>query len=527
MREEKPPMPIPRILLVGAGKFGREHLAEWRRLAAEGEAQFAGIVVQTEASRAALEASAGIRTHRGFEPALLEGVDAVDIVTPSATHADLARRCMSRVNVLVEKPLALDAGEAAELKALAALSGRVLMVGHVYRFHPVVRELKRLIATIPGRPSGIDATMTNPKAEESAGYADANLEFLHLFDIVDFLFGVEPELNMGRRSAGVSQVSVRYPGPMNVNMRMGWSGEGRTRVIRLNYSDRQVTVDLVDNSITVATRNNQVHKSFYPVPAQALRAELRAFLAAIRDPASPHCDAEVGERILRIALGAMPRAKKDRPRVAVIGGGIFGATPALEPAKVAQVSLFERHAELLTEVSFNNQFRHHSGFHYPRSYDTIAEIRATRAEFEAEYEEAIDRDIPTYFCTSASGIEIPAERYLAACMNNNLAFTVEQPPAGVLDFSKVSLSLKTDEAVYDIARLRRLVTERLARNRDIGFHPRTNVVSGVLTEDGTKRLTVQGPEGTREESFDYLVNATYMNRNIVSRWFGFPVEPMR
>jgi glycine/D-amino acid oxidase-like deaminating enzyme len=211
----------------------------------------------------------------------------------------------------------------------------------------------------------------------------------------------------------------------------------------------------------------------------------------------------------------------------VVGGGIFGATCALELAKVAQVSLFERHAELLTEVSFNNQFRHHSGFHYPRSYDTIAEIKATRAEFEAEYEEAINRDIPAYFCTSASGIEIPAERYLAACMNNNLAFTVEQPPAGMLDASKVSLSLRTDEAVYDIPHLRRMVTERLMRNRDIGFHPRTNVVSGVLTQDGTKRLTVQGPDGTREESFDYLVNATYMNRNIVSRWFGFPVEPMR
>jgi len=213
--------------------------------------------------------------------------------------------------------------------------------------------------------------------------------------------------------------------------------------------------------------------------------------------------------------------------VAVIGGGIFGATCALELARVAEVSLFERHAELLTEVSFNNQFRHHSGFHYPRSYDTIAEIKATHHEFEAEYEEAINRDIPAYFCTSATGIEIPAERYLAACMNNNLAFTIESPPAEVLDRSKVSLSLKTDEAVYDLPRLRHIVTERLRRNRDIAFHPATNVVSGVMTAEGSKRLTFVGPDGTREESFDYLVNATYESRNLVSRWFGFPVEPLR
>lgn len=516
----------PRILLIGAGRFGLEHLSEWSRLAADGEAEIAGIVVNSEESRAALRERHGIPVHRGIDDALLRGVDAVDIVTPSGTHAELVRRCAPHAHVLVEKPLALDVKDATELKEVASRSGRVLMVGHLFRFHPVVRELKRLVASIPEFPNGIDGIMTNPK-EEGAELKDPNLEFLHLFDIVDFLFGVEPAMNIGRRNGTVNHVSVRYPGPMNVNLKLGWRGEAKVRTLRLIYSDRQIMADLIDNSIVVSTRHNQVEKSFFAANPGALREELRTFLGALRDPATPHPDAAVGERIVRIAVAAKPRPERARPRVAVIGGGIFGATVALELAKIAQVSLFERHAELLTEVSFNNQFRHHSGFHYPRSYDTIAEIKATRKDFEAEYEEAIIRDIPAYFCTSASGIEIPAERYLAACMNSNLSFTVGGPPEGVLDSSKVSLSLKTDEAVYDIARLRQIVTERLSHNRDIGFHPRTNVVSGVITEDGSKRLTIQGPEGTREESFDYLVNATYMNRNIVARWFGFPVEPLR
>ena len=518
----------PRILLIGAGKFGREHLSEWRRLEDEGLAEIAGIVVESEASRAALAANERTPVHRGFDERLLEGIDAVDIVTPSLTHAALVRRCLARTHVLVEKPLALDEKEAAELRELAAAAGRVLMVGHIFRFHPVVRELKRLVESIPERPSGIDGTMTNPKAEESAAYADANLEFLHLFDIIDFLFGVEPELNLGHRRGGVSHLSVRYPGPMNVKLRVGWAGDGRVRVLRLNYSDRQIAVDLTDNAIVTSTRDNQVEKRFYPARPEALRAELQAFLGVVGKPASPNpADARVAERIVRIATSARPRAGKERPRVAVVGGGIFGATIALELAKVAQVSLFERHAELLTEVSFNNQFRHHSGFHYPRSYDTIAEIKATRREFEAEYEEAVNREIPSYFCTSATGIEIPAERYLAACMNNSLSFRVEAPPADVLDRSKVSLCLKTDEAVYDLPRLRALVTQRVEDCRDIAFHPSTNVVSGVLTADGSKRLTYAGPGGTREESFDYLVNATYENRNLVAKWFGFPVEPLR
>ena len=83
-------------------------------------------------------------------------------------------------------------------------------------------------------------------------------------------------------------------------------------------------------------------------------------------------------------------------------------------------------------------------------------------------------------------------------MNSNLAFTLGGPPEGVLDLSKVSLCLKTDEAVYDVPRLRQIVTDRLRRNKDIRFHPKTNVVSGVIGGDGSKRLTVVGPEGSRE-----------------------------
>jgi len=521
-------MPVlrPRILVIGAGRFGLEHLTEWSRLRDEGVAELAGVVASHPETHEAIGRRFEVPVHGRLEDRLLESADAVDIVTPSRTHAELVRRCLPQAHVLVEKPLASEECEARELGELARRHGRVLMVGHLFRFHPVVRELKRRVAEIPELPRGIHGRMTNPAAEKGES-EDANLELLHLFDIVDFLFGVEPEVAIGRAKGRVNQVSLRYPGPMNAQMRIGWEGEGKVRVLRLIYSDRQLTADLIDNVLVVSTRNNQLDKSFFPHAPGALREELRTFVASLRDPATAHPDASVGERVVRIAVAAGPRPAREGPRVAVIGGGIFGATCALELSKLGPVSLFERHPELLTEVSFNNQWRHHSGFHYPRSYDTIQEIKAARREFEAEYEPAIVRSFPAYFCTSASGIEIPAERYLAACQSNDLAFSVEDPPAGILERSRVSLCLRTDEAVYDVPLLRQLVTERLRRHPGIRLHLRTDVVSGVITGDGSKRLTLAGPDGTREESFDYVVNATYANRNLVARWFGFPLEPLR
>ena len=516
----------PGILLVGAGGFGLQHLLEWSRLAGEGAARIVGVVVNSEKTRAAVRTQYDLPVHLQLDQALILQADAVDIVTPSTTHAALVRRCIPSAHVLVEKPLALNPAEAAELRKLAHESGRVLMVGHLFRFHPVVLELKRMVASSAERPRGIEGVMINP-GEPGADEKDPNLEFLHLFDIVDFLFDVEPDMNVGRRKGAVNHVSVRYPGPMNVNLKMGWSGGAKVRMLKLLYSDREVTANLIDNMIVVAGRDNQMSKTFFPAEPEALREELKTFIAAIDDRSTYHPDAAVGERLVRIAVAARPRPEKARPKVAVIGGGIFGATCALELAKVAEVTLFERRQELLTEVSFNNQFRHHSGFHYPRSYDTIAEIKATRKDFEAEYEEAIIRSFPSYFCTSATGIEIPAERYLAACMNSNLAFTLGGPPEGTLDLSKVNLCLKTDEAVYDVPRLRQIVTDRLRSNPDIRLLPGTDVVSGAIDSDGSKRLTVAGPEGAREQSFDFVVNATYSNRNLFAAWFGFPIEPLR
>ncbi len=79
---------------------------------------------------------------------LLNGSDisGVVIATPAKSHYDLAKRVlMSRRHLFVEKPLALNLNEAEELISLAEKNDRILMVGHVLRYHPAVIKLKELI----------------------------------------------------------------------------------------------------------------------------------------------------------------------------------------------------------------------------------------------------------------------------------------------------------------------------------------------------------------------------------------------
>src|SRR5215467_4141727 len=71
-------------------------------------------------------------------------IAAATIATPTSLHVATASELMAAgIHVLVEKPLAASVDEADELIRLAADKQVVLAVGHVERFNPAVRELKR------------------------------------------------------------------------------------------------------------------------------------------------------------------------------------------------------------------------------------------------------------------------------------------------------------------------------------------------------------------------------------------------
>ena len=67
-------------------------------------------------------------------------------------------------------------------------------------------------------------------------------------------------------------------------------------------------------------------------------------------------------------------------KIAVIGSGFFGSIISLVLSKSHKVHLFEKEKDILNGASKINQFRFHLGFHYPRSPDTIREIKSSEKE---------------------------------------------------------------------------------------------------------------------------------------------------
>lgn len=72
-----------------------------------------------------------------------DDVDVVHVCTPNALHADQTEAALAAgKHVVCEKPLATSVPDAQRVADAAARAGLVLAVPYVYRYHPLVREIR-------------------------------------------------------------------------------------------------------------------------------------------------------------------------------------------------------------------------------------------------------------------------------------------------------------------------------------------------------------------------------------------------
>lgn len=135
-----------RILQAGLGNRGRM----WGRIIAQHPSVVMSAVVDPDPARIdAFTAEFGaVPAFADLDTALRSvEVDAGLLVTPPQGHLDQARLVFAAgLPLLSEKPLALDLDEARAIVSLAEAAGCALTVGVNFRYLPVSREIRRLVA---------------------------------------------------------------------------------------------------------------------------------------------------------------------------------------------------------------------------------------------------------------------------------------------------------------------------------------------------------------------------------------------
>lgn len=144
--------------IVGCGKVAAKHARAVRE--SRGRLRLAALVDSSlERAEAFAGEQAGSQSQRpSIHQSLSDLIanqkpDIIAITTPSGSHYAIAKEALTAdCDVLIEKPMTLRLDQARELRQLAEEKGRLIVMGHIYRYFPLVGDLKAdLAAGLYGR----------------------------------------------------------------------------------------------------------------------------------------------------------------------------------------------------------------------------------------------------------------------------------------------------------------------------------------------------------------------------------------
>ncbi|MDD2707354.1 MAG: Gfo/Idh/MocA family oxidoreductase [Verrucomicrobiae bacterium] len=134
-----------KIGIIGTGTIGRVHADAYAANPAEAQIE-ALCDVRAEAVAAEAEKYKVPQQFTDYRQLLKSDVDAVSVCVGNALHRDVAVAALKAgKHVLLEKPMAMNSKEAAEIVAAMKKSGKVLQIGMVTRQHAEVQLARKMV----------------------------------------------------------------------------------------------------------------------------------------------------------------------------------------------------------------------------------------------------------------------------------------------------------------------------------------------------------------------------------------------
>jgi predicted dehydrogenase len=310
-------MPPLKAAVIGVGYLGRFHAAKYAALP---DVVLVGVADTRAAQAEAVARDLGCRAF-GDHRELIGRVDAVSIVVPTPAHFTVSRDFLENgVDVLIEKPITTRLDEADALIRLAEARGRLIQVGHLERFNPALQAARPHI----GRVRFIDSHRLSPYQPRGT---DVSVVLDLMIHDIDLILSVAAGPLEEIRAAGMALVSAHtdiasarltFASGCVANLTASRLAARSDRKMRLFQSDGCLTVDFGRHQTTLlrpAPRDPapadtegmaglRIEK-LDPGPGDALAAEIRAFVTAVRRRAEPVVSGRQGRAALAVALEIM------------------------------------------------------------------------------------------------------------------------------------------------------------------------------------------------------------------------------
>lgn len=195
---------------------------------------------------------------------LLQVVEAVDIVTPTFAHYELAKKAISlNKHVFIEKPLTETVEQAEELLALSKKHKVKVQVGHVERFNPAMLAIQ----DTPLDPMFIEAhrlAVFNPRGTDVSVVLDL---MIHDLDIVLSLVRSKIKnisangVSIVSKSPDIANVRIEFENGCVANITASRISMKNMRKVRVFQRDAYISLDFME-------KNAQIIRLFEETEAQ-------------------------------------------------------------------------------------------------------------------------------------------------------------------------------------------------------------------------------------------------------------------
>jgi predicted dehydrogenase len=247
-------------------------------------------------------------------------LDGIVIATIAPTHYDVASKALlAGKHVLVEKPMTLTTKDAIALTDLARRQHRVLMVGHLLEYHPIIRQIRNLIHS--GELGEVyylyqqRLNLGTIRADENAWWSLAP----HDISVANRLLGAAPVSVQCRgqciASANIADVvfaTLEYPGGKLAHVHVSWLDPHKSRkLVVVGARKMLIFDDAAEPKLTVLDKGFQKSGAIitlrqgattHPTPdrGEPLALEAQHFIDCIRTGAKPLSDGEAGMQVVSV-----------------------------------------------------------------------------------------------------------------------------------------------------------------------------------------------------------------------------------
>ena len=311
-----------KIGVVGAGHLGKHHI---KHLANHSLVDFIGFFDTNQDSAESVSKQFDVKSF-DRENDLIDAAEGINIVTPTETHYDIAIKCLEKKkDIFIEKPITSTSEEAKKIITLAENNKNVVQVGHIERFNPTIKQLKKVITA----PHCIEIERLAPFQTRGTEVPVILDLMVHDIDLVLSMVNEKIEnieasgAKMMSQTVDIAHAQIRFINGVVANLKSSRIAQNYVRKIRTYEENLYTITDLMVPQIEVYSLKKGLNASsestskeidtasgiktiFYdkivPEEKDALLEEINNFVDSIKTRQTPVVCGVQGLRALEIAL---------------------------------------------------------------------------------------------------------------------------------------------------------------------------------------------------------------------------------